>query len=98
MRKTYAGTDVDVSFDPEVCIHAANCVRGLPAVFDTERRPWIVPDAAEADEVVAQVKPDHHHCPRSGHLANWPRAVCIRPVGFLAGEPGRLVGARSDLP
>ena len=55
MRKTYAGKKVDVSFDPEVCIHAANCVRGLPAVFDTERRPWIVPDAAEADVVVAQV-------------------------------------------
>jgi len=55
MRKTYAGKAVDVSFDPEVCIHAAECVRGLPAVFDTKRRPWIVPDAAEADEVVAQV-------------------------------------------
>jgi hypothetical protein len=23
MRKTYAGAEVDVSFDPEVCIHAA---------------------------------------------------------------------------
>jgi uncharacterized Fe-S cluster protein YjdI len=55
MRKTYAGKEVDVSFDPEVCIHAAKCVRGLPAVFDTKRRPWIVPNAAEADEVLAQV-------------------------------------------
>ena len=55
MRKTYAGKRVDVSFDPEVCIHAANCVRGLPAVFDTKRRPWIDPDAASPDEVVAQV-------------------------------------------
>jgi uncharacterized Fe-S cluster protein YjdI len=55
MRKTYAGKEVDVSFDPEVCIHAANCVRGLPGVFDTTRRPWIVPDAAAADDVVAQV-------------------------------------------
>ena len=55
MRKTYAGKEVDVSFDPEVCIHAANCVRGLPGVFDTTHRPWIVPDAAAADDVVAQV-------------------------------------------
>ena len=30
MRKTYAGKEVDVSFDPEVCIHAAKCVRGMP--------------------------------------------------------------------
>jgi len=55
MRRTYAGKEVDVSFGPEVCIHAANCVRGLPGVFDTTRRPWIVPDAAAADDVVAQV-------------------------------------------
>jgi uncharacterized Fe-S cluster protein YjdI len=63
MRKTYAGKDVDVSFDPEVCEHAGNCVRGLPAVFDVKRRPWIAPDAAPRDDVVAQVK----RCP-SGAL------------------------------
>ena len=55
MRKTYRGKEVDVSFDPEVCVHSGNCVRGLPAVFDTKRRPWIEPDGASADEVVAQV-------------------------------------------
>ena len=55
MRKTYVGVDVDVSFDPEVCVHSGNCVRGQPAVFDTSRKPWIVPDAAAADDVVAQV-------------------------------------------
>ena len=54
MRKTYASTELDVSFDPDVCIHAAECVRGLPAVFDTHRRPWIAPDAASADGVVAR--------------------------------------------
>jgi uncharacterized Fe-S cluster protein YjdI len=54
-RKTYTGTDVDVSFDPEVCRHAAECVRGLPAVFDTKRRPWIAPDGAPADQVVEVV-------------------------------------------
>jgi len=63
MRKTYRGKEVDVSFDPEVCIHSGNCVRGLPPVFDTKRRPWIDPDGASADEVVAQVK----RCP-SGAL------------------------------
>ena len=63
MRKTYEGAEIDVSFDPEVCEHAAECVKGLPAVFDTARRPWIVPDAAPADEVAAQVE----RCP-SGAL------------------------------
>jgi uncharacterized Fe-S cluster protein YjdI len=55
MRKTYTGSEVSVSFDPDVCIHAAYCVRGLPAVFDTGRRPWISPDGAAANEVLAQV-------------------------------------------
>jgi uncharacterized Fe-S cluster protein YjdI len=63
VRKTYAGREVDVSFDPEVCIHSGNCVRGLPAVFDTNRKPWIVPGAAAADDVVALVE----RCP-SGAL------------------------------
>lgn len=54
-RKTYAGADVDVSFDNEVCQHAAECVRGLPAVFDTKARPWIQPDHAPAADVVEVV-------------------------------------------
>jgi len=54
-RKTYEGAAVAVSFDPEICEHSGNCVRGLPAVFDAKRRPWIDPDGAPADEVVAQV-------------------------------------------
>lgn len=54
-RKEYVGRDVIVSFDPEVCQHSGNCVRGLPAVFDTKRQPWIEPDGATADEVIAQV-------------------------------------------
>ncbi len=56
-RKTYRGAALDVSFDPAVCAHAAECVRGLPAVFDTQRRPWIDPDGAEpaaVQEVVAR--------------------------------------------
>lgn len=52
-RKTYTGPLVDVSFDGEVCRHAAECVRGMPAVFDTQRKPWIDPgnaaDPASAD-------------------------------------------------
>lgn len=54
-RKAYLGRDVNVTFDGEVCIHAAECVKGLPAVFDTGRKPWILPDAAPADDVVRVV-------------------------------------------
>lgn len=54
-RKAYEGHDVIVSFDTAVCQHAAECVRGLPTVFDTHRRPWIDPDGASADEVIEVV-------------------------------------------
>jgi uncharacterized Fe-S cluster protein YjdI len=54
-RKTYVGTVVDVSFDNEVCEHAAECVRGLPAVFEPGRHPWILPDNATADDVIEVV-------------------------------------------
>jgi CDGSH-type Zn-finger protein/uncharacterized Fe-S cluster protein YjdI len=48
----YEGEKLTVLYDVARCIHAAECVRGLPAVFDAQRRPWVTPDAAEAGEVV----------------------------------------------
>lgn len=54
-RKAYVGEAVIVSFDGQLCAHAAECVRGAPAVFDTQRRPWIDPDGAPADEVIEVV-------------------------------------------
>jgi CDGSH-type Zn-finger protein/uncharacterized Fe-S cluster protein YjdI len=53
--KVYKGQGVSVSFDARRCIHAAECVRGLPAVFDPTARPWIQPANGTADEVVAVV-------------------------------------------
>jgi len=45
-----------VTWDKVRCIHAAECVRGLPAVFDTGRRPWVQPDQAAAGEVTEVVR------------------------------------------
>lgn len=52
--KTYSGENIDVQFDSERCIHAAECVKGLPQVFDVKKRPWISPDNENAD-VIARV-------------------------------------------
>jgi uncharacterized Fe-S cluster protein YjdI len=54
-RKAYAGTEAIVSFDSARCQHAAECVKGAPGVFDTQRRPWIDPEGATADEIEAVV-------------------------------------------
>jgi len=40
-----------VRYDPDVCIHAAECVRGLPGVFDVTKKPWVHVNAATPEEV-----------------------------------------------
>ena len=39
----YEADGIAVRYDVARCIHAAECVRGLPRVFDPDRRPWIEP-------------------------------------------------------
>ncbi len=56
MAKTYSGEKIDIGFDMKRCIHARNCFLKLPQVFDPERRPWVDPDAASADEIAAMVR------------------------------------------
>ena len=58
--KVYKGQGVSVQFNVARCIHAANCVHGLPGVFDPQARPWIQPNKATADEVVAVVAVEVH--------------------------------------
>jgi CDGSH-type Zn-finger protein/uncharacterized Fe-S cluster protein YjdI len=62
-RKRYQGQDIDVTFDLKRCIHAAECGRRLQVVFDINKRPWVQPDNASADQVQETID----HCP-SGAL------------------------------
>jgi uncharacterized Fe-S cluster protein YjdI len=54
LRK-YTGAALDVTYDAQRCIHAAECIRRLPAVFDKSKRPWVQLDQAAADQVAATV-------------------------------------------
>lgn len=71
--QTYETPGIVVTFDPNLCTHAAACVRGLPAVFDVSRKRWIRPELAAPADVAAQVA----RCP-SGALQ----------YRYLSGEPG----------
>lgn len=53
--RKYRGEDIVVNYDVKRCIHAEECVKGLPAAFDRDRRPWVDADAARADEVAEVV-------------------------------------------
>ena len=49
--QVYQAEQITVTFDPNLCVHSARCLSGLPAVFDLGRRKWIDPAAAPADEI-----------------------------------------------
>jgi uncharacterized Fe-S cluster protein YjdI len=37
----YRNDKVVVRYDPKICIHAGECVRGLPSVFNVSKKPWM---------------------------------------------------------
>jgi uncharacterized Fe-S cluster protein YjdI len=59
----YRNDKIVVRYDPEICSHAGECVRGLPSVFNVSKNPWIDVNGASANAVAEQVK----RCP-SGAL------------------------------
>ena len=63
MALDYAGAKVAISYDPDVCTHSGNCVKGLPGVFNVDREPWIDPDGGSVEEIKAAIR----NCP-SGAL------------------------------
>jgi uncharacterized Fe-S cluster protein YjdI len=54
-RRVYANEAIEVQWEPKLCIHVRNCVRGLPQVFNPDARPWVAVDAASADRVAETV-------------------------------------------
>ncbi|MEE9162797.1 MAG: low temperature requirement protein A [Candidatus Neomarinimicrobiota bacterium] len=65
--KEYIGADITVRFDPQVCIHSAECLTRLPDVFDLRDRPWVNTDGAHAEAIKNTIA----HCP-SGALTHRP--------------------------
>jgi uncharacterized Fe-S cluster protein YjdI len=54
-QKDYAAEGLVIHWDSDLCIHSANCLRALPAVFDTSARPWVQPGDTPADDLAAAV-------------------------------------------
>ncbi|MFT3710971.1 MAG: (4Fe-4S)-binding protein [Archangium sp.] len=66
-EKHYSNGEITVVWKPQLCKHTGICARGLHAVFDPKRRPWIDVSKATSEQIVAQVK----QCP-SGALSLLP--------------------------
>ena len=63
-RDTYVGAAVTIHDNRGICQHAGFCTDNLAAVFKLHQDPWIDPNGASADAVIAQVR----QCP-SGALS-----------------------------
>ena len=56
LGRAYLAPEVTVFYDRGRCRHYAECVRGLPQVFDPTRRPWIRADLADPNGIAEVVR------------------------------------------
>jgi len=63
-RDEYEGEKITIHDNRGICAHAGRCTDGLPSVFRLKQEPWIDPNAASREEIVATVR----KCP-SGALS-----------------------------
>jgi len=63
-RDNYTGKKITIHDNRGICAHAGFCTDNLKSVFKLKEEPWIDPDAADVDEIVATIK----KCP-SGALS-----------------------------
>ena len=57
--REYAAQRITIRYDIKRCIHASECVRRLPQVFDVNRRVWIDATQGSPEEIAEVVQ----HCP-----------------------------------
>ena len=55
VERVYQNSEIAVSWEPKLCIHAGYCFRGLPDVFQPQNRPWVKIDAATAEKIAETV-------------------------------------------
>ena len=64
ITKKYSNGELTVLWKPKLCIHAAECVKALPHVYNPNEKPWIKAENATTAELMAQI----NKCP-SGALS-----------------------------
>ncbi|MDR1504777.1 MAG: (4Fe-4S)-binding protein [Prevotella sp.] len=65
----YTNGELVIIWQPQFCQHAGVCVRMLPEVYNPKDRPWVKPENATTEQLIAQI----NKCPSgalSYHLNN----------------------------
>ena len=53
--RLYANDEIEIVWEPRLCIHSGNCWRRLNSVFNPEARPWVDVDGATPDEIAETI-------------------------------------------
>lgn len=53
--KKYANEEITVIWKPSLCIHAAECVKRLPEVYNPQAKPWIKIENASTSQLKSQI-------------------------------------------
>lgn len=62
-KKLYSTAEIEVSWEPDLCLHSGKCVMGSARVFNPRRRPWIALEHETSERILEIVA----NCP-SGAL------------------------------
>jgi uncharacterized Fe-S cluster protein YjdI len=68
ITKEYTNGEITIVWQSAKCIHSGNCVRHNPNVFQPKTQPWIKPEAATSEEIMAAID----KCP-SGALSYYKK-------------------------
>lgn len=55
ITKHYSNDDLTIVWQPAKCIHATECVKALPQVYNPNEKPWLKIENATSDELKAQI-------------------------------------------
>lgn len=68
VERVYSNGQIDILWEPGLCIHFAACIRGSQRAFNPRRRPWVDVEA-ESPETLAEIVA---RCPTGALHARWP--------------------------
>ena len=52
----YTNGEITVEWAPDFCKHSGRCVKGLPTVFDVNKKPWINAQGADTAAIISQIE------------------------------------------
>jgi len=76
----YVGQHITIHDNRRLCAHAGHCTHGLASVWRMGEKPWIDPDGADADEIIAVI----NQCP-SGALSYSTDGKCGEEESLVDG-------------